>query len=64
MTKAAIETEVKTTTQNRPSSWARFWNALKEFEEAADYGPYDYLNDRLTHIEKELQELRKTKSNQ
>jgi len=64
MTKAAIETEVNATTQNRPSWWARFWNALKEFEEAADYRPYDYLNDRLTHIEKELQELRKTKSNQ
>jgi hypothetical protein len=39
-------------------------NALKKFEDAVAYGPYDYLNDRLTHAEKELQELRKIKSNQ
>jgi hypothetical protein len=64
MTKPAIQTKVETTTQNRPSWWARFWNALKKLEEAVDYGPYDYLNDRLTHTEKELQELRNIKSNQ
>jgi hypothetical protein len=63
MTKAAIQTKVETTT-HRPSWWARFLNALKKFEDAVAYGPYDYLNDRLTHAEKELQELRKIKSNQ
>jgi hypothetical protein len=64
MTKAAIQTEVKATRQDQPSWWTRLWNALKEFEEAVDYGPYDYLSDRLTRVEKELQELHKIKPNQ
>jgi hypothetical protein len=64
MSKAAVQTKAEMTTPNRPSRWARFWNALRKLEEAINYGPYEYLNDRLTRTEKELQELRKFKSNQ
>jgi hypothetical protein len=63
MRKAAVQTEAETTTPNRPSRWTRFWNVLKNIEEAVDYRPYAHLNDRLTRTENELQELRKSTSN-
>ena len=48
--------------QSQPNWWARIWKALKAYEDAADYGPYDYLSERLSRVEKELQELHGIKS--
>jgi hypothetical protein len=40
-----------------PSMLMRVWNACRSFLEALDYGPYDYLCDRMSQIERELNEL-------
>ena len=41
----------------QPGPIRRFFNGWKRLEEAMDYSPYDYVNDRLRSLETRIIEL-------
>lgn len=40
-----------------PGTLRRFFAGWRRFEEAMDYGPYDYANDRLRGLELRIEQL-------